>query len=58
MAAIGAFWARSFLYGMSPLDPVAYLQVIALLMASAALATWVPARRATRVNPADTLRAE
>lgn len=58
MAAIGAFWARSFLYGLSPLDPVAYLQVTALLMASAALATWIPARRATRVNPMETLRAE
>jgi len=58
IAAIGAFWGRSFLYGLSPLDPVAYLQVTALLIASAALATWIPARRATRVNPADTLRAE
>jgi predicted permease len=49
---------RQYLYGLSPFDPIAHLQVAVILAAAAGLATWIPARRATRVNPADTLRAE
>lgn len=56
IAAVAAVFLRNQLYGLSPLDPVAYLQVIALMAGSAALATWLPARRATRVNPIETLR--
>ena len=47
---------RSYLYGMSPLDPIAYVVVVALLVSTALLATFVPARRALRVDPAVTLR--
>jgi hypothetical protein len=47
---------RSYLYGLSPLDPLAYGMVMALLAGTAALATLVPARRACRVDPAVTLR--
>jgi predicted permease len=47
---------RSYLYGLSPLDPLAYGLVMALLAGTAALATLVPARRACRVDPAVTLR--
>jgi predicted lysophospholipase L1 biosynthesis ABC-type transport system permease subunit len=49
---------HSYLYGLSPYDPVAYAQVVVILAAAAGLATWLPARRATRVNPAEALRAE
>jgi predicted permease len=49
---------RSYLFGLSPLDPLAYAGVIMLLLATAALATWIPARRACNVDPAVTLRAE
>jgi ABC-type antimicrobial peptide transport system permease subunit len=49
---------RNYLYGLSPFDPLAYAQVAVILTAAAALATWLPARRATRVNPAEALRAE
>jgi putative ABC transport system permease protein len=58
LAAAGAAVLRGFLYGLSPFDPVAYLQVAAILGIAAAVATWIPASRATRVNPAETLRAD
>lgn len=47
---------RQSLYGLSPFDPAAYLGIAAILLASSLAATWVPARRATRVEPAITLR--
>jgi predicted permease len=47
---------RSYLFGLRPLDPMAYAGVIALLGVTATLATLVPARRACRVDPAVTLR--
>jgi putative ABC transport system permease protein len=48
----------SLLFGVSSLDPVTYLGVIALLLAVSALACWAPAWRASRVEPSITLRAE
>jgi predicted permease len=46
------------LYGVRALDPIAFT-VAALVMTTAALiATWLPARRATRVDPAQALRGE
>ncbi len=48
----------SFLYGISPFDPVTFLAVPLLLGLVALLACWVPARRATRVDPIIALRAE
>jgi ABC-type lipoprotein release transport system permease subunit len=47
-----------FLYGLSPFDPVAYAGVSAILVASALVATWVPARRAAQIDPAVTLRGD
>jgi predicted permease len=46
------------LYGVSPLDPAAYLAALALFTLVILLATAAPARRATRVNPAEALRHE
>ncbi len=46
------------LYGVSRLDPTAYAIVATVLTVAATLATWVPARRATRVDPATALRVE
>jgi putative ABC transport system permease protein len=48
----------TLLYGVSRLDPVAYLGVVALLAGVAVIACWVPAWRAARVDPSITLRAE
>jgi hypothetical protein len=48
----------SWLYGISPRDPLAYAAVLSVLAAAAVLATIFPARRALRVDPALTLRAE
>lgn len=48
----------TLLYGVSRLDPVAYLGVVALLVGVSVIACWVPAWRAARVDPSITLRAE
>jgi predicted permease len=58
LAGIGSPLLSRYLYGLSPFDPVAYLQTAGMLIASAIVATWIPARRAASVNPAVTLRAE
>lgn len=47
---------RSYLFGLHPLDPLAYLGVLTLFAVTGALAIIVPARRACRVDPAVTLR--
>jgi ABC-type lipoprotein release transport system permease subunit len=46
------------LYQVSPLDPVVFVLAPALLAAAAAIASWLPARRATRVAPVTALRME
>ena len=49
---------RSFLFGVAPTDPVTLAGASLLLVAIAALASWLPARRTSRVDPADVLRSE
>lgn len=46
------------LYGVSRFDPAAYAMVAIALTVAATLATWLPARRATRIDPATALRVE
>jgi putative ABC transport system permease protein len=48
----------TLLFGVTNLDPVTYVGVSVLLLAVSAVACWVPAWRAARVDPAITLRAE
>jgi len=49
---------RSYLYGMSPLDPAAFASAAGVLILAALAATIGPLRRAMRVDPATTLRAD
>jgi hypothetical protein len=58
LSASAGFVLRSYLFGLSPVDPLAYLAVGLLMGAAALLATVVPARRALRVDPAVTLKSE
>ena len=48
----------SLLYGVNPFDPLTYFAVAASLGAVALVATWLPARQATRIDPMLALRAE
>lgn len=49
---------ETFLFGVEPLDPATFLGVAALTAGSAVLAAWIPAVRATRVDPQRALREE
>ncbi len=51
-------WMRSLLFEVHPTDPLAFVGVAALYLAVAVVACYVPARRATRVDPVITLRCE
>jgi predicted permease len=57
-AAAAAPLLERFLYGVGGLDPVTFLLVPLVLVAVAALASWLPARRAARVPPSLALRSE
>ena len=57
LGAVGATRVlRTLLYEITPSDPVTYVVIAALLGGAAVLASWVPARRATRVHPTEALR--
>ena len=57
-AAFAATLLRTQLYGVTPADPISYLIAVPTLAAAVVLAAWLPARRATRVNPLESLRSE
>ena len=58
----GALWLTrflsSFLFGVKPLDPVSFIATPLLLSCVALLSVWVPAMKATRVDPMAALRIE
>jgi ABC-type antimicrobial peptide transport system permease subunit len=49
---------RSVVYGIKPHDPVTMIGAAALMIAIAALAAWIPARRAAKTDPMEALRYE
>ena len=58
LAAAAARGLSSLLFGVSAFDPVAFVAAPALLVAIGALAAFLPARRASRIDPARAFRAE
>ena len=58
LALAGARLLKSFLYGVSATDPITFTFIAVLLLTIAFLACWIPARRASRVDPMIALRAE
>ena len=59
LLALALSWAlRTQLYGVGTGDPLTFLATPAILAGVAALAAWLPARRASRVDPVVALRVE
>lgn len=56
-AALGRLMS-SLLFGIAPMDPVAYIAALVVILAAAAFASYLPARRAATIDPMATLRAE
>ncbi len=57
-ALAAGHWLASLLYGVSPYDPPAYAVVAVVVVCGAAVACYLPARRAARLNPVELMRAE
>jgi predicted permease len=53
-----ARWMRSVFFGIGPHDPLTMIGTVAIMATVAALAAWIPARRAARVDPMTALRYE
>jgi predicted permease len=58
VALAGSRFIEALLYGIGPRDPVVYAVTVCALLTIALVACWLPARRASRMNPVEALRAE
>jgi putative ABC transport system permease protein len=57
-AALAARYLERLLFGLRPLDPLTFVVVSSLFIAAAMAASYIPARRATKIDPMSALRAE
>ena len=55
-AAVAARFISSMLFEIRPTDPATFGAIVVLLLAAAFAASYLPARRTTRIDPARTLR--
>jgi predicted permease len=60
---VGGAWLltrsmQAVLFDIRPSDPVTFVQVVAVLLGASLLASWLPARRALRIDPVNALRAD
>jgi len=58
LAMVATRWIKSFLFGTPPVDLAGIGAAILVMIAVSALAGFLPARRATKVDPMDALRYE
>ncbi|HUE24324.1 MAG TPA: ABC transporter permease [Bryobacteraceae bacterium] len=58
VALVAGRFLEKILYGIRPTDPLTLAIVLAMMLAIAALACWIPARRAIQINPVTALRQE
>jgi ABC-type antimicrobial peptide transport system permease subunit len=58
LALLAGKWIAPLLFQVSPQDPPVLVGVVAILVAVAIVASWLPARRAARVDPNQALRAD
>ena len=57
-AALSTRVLANMLYAVSPADPLTFVAIGAIVVTVAALASYVPARRALRIDPTEALRAD
>jgi putative ABC transport system permease protein len=60
---VGGAWVltrsmQTVLYDIRPSDPVTFVEVVLALLFTSLLASWLPARRALRIDPVTALRAD
>jgi ABC-type antimicrobial peptide transport system permease subunit len=56
LAVIASRWAAALLYGLEPWDPASFAVAVGSLGSVSLLAAWIPARRASRLEPTIALR--
>jgi putative ABC transport system permease protein len=58
LALAASKWVKPLLFNVSPTDPTVFVLVVVTLIGVATAASWVPARRASRVDPNVALRSD